>query len=155
MAKFVPAHLLDTNVLLRLSKQDSPEFSMVRNALRWLSQKDAPLCYTSQNLIEFWNVATRPVDRNGYGLSTVEADEAAHRVEKAFVMLRDSEAIHHEWRRLVVAYSVSGAKVHDARLVAVMTVYGIAHILTFNDRDFARYAGITVVHPNRVPVKMP
>lgn len=152
MAISAPAYLLDTNILLRLSKRDSPEFSIIRSALRFLSQKDARLCYTSQNLIEFWNVATRPIDRNGYGLSTMEAHEAAQRVERAFVMLPDTEAIHHEWRRLVVVNGVLGAKVHDARLVAAMTAYGIAHILTFNDRDFSRYAGITVVHPSDVPV---
>jgi predicted nucleic acid-binding protein len=152
MAKSAPAHLLDTNVLLRLSKRDSPEFSILRPALRALARQDARLCYTSQNLIEFWNVATRPIDRNGYGLSTIEADEAAHRIENAFTMLPDTESIHHEWRRLVVTYGVSGAKVHDARLISVMTTYGIAHILTFNDRDLSRYAGITAVHPSTVAV---
>ncbi len=152
MAKTAPAHLLDTNVLLRLFKRDSQEFAMIRAALRSLSQKEVRLCYTSQNLIEFWNVVTRPIDRNGYGLSILEADETAHRIERAFVMLPDSEAIHHEWRRLVVAYGVSGAKAHDARLVAAMTAHGLDHILTLNDRDFTRYEGITVVHPGDVPV---
>jgi predicted nucleic acid-binding protein len=152
MAESAPPHLLDTNILLRLSKRDSPDFSVIRNALRSLSERNARLCYTSQNLIEFWNVATRPVDRNGYGLSTREVNQAAQRVERAFTMLPDSEAIHHEWRRLVVDYGVSGTKVHDARLVAAMTVHGVAHNLTFNDRDFSRYAGITVVHPSNVPV---
>jgi predicted nucleic acid-binding protein len=152
MAESAPPHLLDTNILLRLSNRDSPDFSVIRNALRSLSQRNARLCYTSQNLIEFWNVATRPADRNGYGLSTGEVDQAAQRVERAFVMLPDSKAIHHEWRRLVVDYGVSGTKVHDARLVAAMTVHGVAHILTFNDRDFSRYAGITAVHPSNVPV---
>lgn len=152
MAESAPPHLLDTNILLRLSKRDSPDFSVIRNALRSLSERNARLCYTSQNLIEFWNVATRPVDRNGYGLSTREVDQAAQRVERAFIILPDSEAIHHKWRKLVVDYGVSGTKVHDARLVAAMTIHSVAHILTFNDRDFSRYAGITVVHPSNVPV---
>jgi predicted nucleic acid-binding protein len=152
MAESAPAHLLDTNILLRLSKRDSPEFATIRNVLRFLSQNNTRLCYTSQNLIEFWNVATRPIERNGYGLPTVEADEAARRVERAFILLPDTEGIHHEWRRLVVSHGVSGAKVHDARLVAAMTTHGVAHILTFNDRDFSRYAGITVVHPSDIPV---
>jgi hypothetical protein len=37
--------------------------------------------------------------------------------------------------------------VHDARLVAAMHVHGVTHLLTLNVRDFARYPGITVVHP--------
>jgi predicted nucleic acid-binding protein len=37
--------------------------------------------------------------------------------------------------------------VHDARLVAAMLAHGVPQLLTLNDRDFARYAGISVVHP--------
>ena len=32
----------------------------------------------------------------------------------------------------VVAYAVSGAKVHDARLVAAMLTHDVRHILTLN-----------------------
>jgi predicted nucleic acid-binding protein len=65
-------------------------------------------------------------------------------------LLPDNELIHAEWRRIVLAYSVSGAQVHDARLIAAMYVHGLTHLLTFNDRDFARYAGITVAHPGNI-----
>jgi predicted nucleic acid-binding protein len=44
-----------------------------------------------------------------------------------------------EWKRLVVAHSVLGSKVHDARLVAAMAVHGVRRILTFNTSDFSRY----------------
>ena len=36
---------------------------------------------------------------------------------------------------------------HDAQLVAAMHIHGVTHLLTLNVRDFARYPGITVVHP--------
>jgi predicted nucleic acid-binding protein len=65
-------------------------------------------------------------------------------------LLPDSEAIYHEWRRLVVTHSVSGVKVHDARLAAAMKVHGIEHLLTLNPDDFTRYTDITVVHPGTV-----
>ena len=141
------AHLLDTNILLRLSKRESPEFPLIRAALKALRISGTRLCYTAQNLIEFWNVSTRPLERNGHGLSTAEADQEALRIERAFVLLSDSDAIYREWRRLVVAHSVSGVQVHDARLVAAMPVNGITHLLTLNERDFARYSGIVIVHP--------
>jgi predicted nucleic acid-binding protein len=76
-----------------------------------------------------------------------EADERAQRVERAFTLLPENELIHPEWRRLVLGHAVSGAQVHDARLVAAMHVHGVTHLLTLNVRDFARYPGITVVHP--------
>lgn len=142
--------LLDTNILLRLAKRDSPEFSSIREALRVLNRSNNRLCYTSQNLVEFWNVSTRPVARNGHGLSIKEADDAARHIEKAFELLPDTDAIHKEWRRLVVDYGVSGVQVHDARLVAAMNVHGIHHLLTLNDRDFSRYTGVVTLHPEQV-----
>jgi len=142
--------LLDTNILLRLAKRDSAEFSSIREALRLLDIANNSLCYTSQNLAEFWNVSTRPVAKNGHGLSTQETDSAARHIEKAFQLLPDTEAIHTEWRRLVVAYAVSGVQVHDARLVAAMKVHGVQYLLTLNDRDFARFKEVVPLHPSQV-----
>ena len=61
-------------------------------------------------------------------------------------MLPDSPTVYNEWKRLVVALDVRGVKVHDAKLVAAMTVHRVPKILTFNTDDFARYA-IEAVHP--------
>jgi hypothetical protein len=54
------------------------------------------------------------------------ADRQTRAIEKVMVLLPDSEAIYHEWRRLVLIYSVSGVKAHDARLAAAVNVHGIA-----------------------------
>jgi predicted nucleic acid-binding protein len=62
----------------------------------------------------------------------------------------DTSAVYPEWRQLVVMVGVSGVQVHDARLAAVMRVHGLSHILTFNTTDFARYPGITALHPTAV-----
>ena len=114
-----------------------------------LRRSDA-LCYTSQNVGEFWNACTRPLDRNGYGLSPKETDRRAKFFEERLRLLPDSLAVHEEWRRLIVAHDVSGVQVHDARLAAAMRVHGVERILTFNDRDFARFAGIEAIHPRAV-----
>ncbi len=42
---------------------------------------------------------------------------------------------------------VQGVKVYDARLVAVMTVYAVESILSFNSVDFKRYDFVTALHP--------
>ena len=151
MVALAPAYLLDTNVLLRLYQPNSPEFSPIRRAVNSLHRANAALYYLSQNLVEFWNVSTRPVAQNGYGLSPAETDEVARQIEKAFILLRVLEAIHHEWRRLVLVYGVSGTKVHDARIVAAMIVHRVRHILTLDGRDFERYAEIEMVSPEDIP----
>lgn len=145
------SYLLDTNILLRLSEKRSSEFKLVRPVLDSLAGKKVRLCYTSQNLMEFWNVSTRPIERNGHGLSITETDEEARGIETAFELLPDRETIHSEWRRIVVLYGVSGVQVHDAHIVAAMKVHGIKHILTLNDQDFVRYSDITAVHPRHIP----
>jgi predicted nucleic acid-binding protein len=140
-------HLLDTNALLRLAKRDDPEHALIKAAIDRLIDEGADLCYTPQNVVEFWNVFTRPRDRNGFGLTVADADRQAALIENLFTFLPDSDRIHPEWRKLVVHHGVSGVQVHDARLVAVMRVHGITHLLTLNQADFVRYQDITVVHP--------
>ena len=143
-------YLTDTNILVRISQREDPSFVMIRAALSSLRDSGARLCFTSQNLAEFWNVCTRPAQQNGYGLSIVETDRRAELIESSFTLLPDTEQVHTVWRRLVVVHSVVGVKVHDARLVAAMHVQGIANILTLDEQDFRRYSGITVVHPRQV-----
>ncbi|MGO9519670.1 MAG: type II toxin-antitoxin system VapC family toxin [Candidatus Korobacteraceae bacterium] len=144
------SYLADTNILLRLSKSNDPEFTLVRGAVRALKARGERLCYVPQNIVEFWNACTRPADRNGYGLSPPEADQRATRIERAFTLLPDNENIYPEWRRVVVACSVSGAQVHDARIVPAMRVHGVSRLLTLNERDFVRYPSLTIVHPRDV-----
>jgi predicted nucleic acid-binding protein len=102
-----------------------------------------------QNCAEFWNVVTRPADRNGLGLTPTDANRLLHLIERLFPVLPDVPEIYAEWRRLVVTFSVSGVQVHDARLVAVMNVNRITHILTLNTADFGRYMSeeIVPIHP--------
>src|SRR5579884_2244176 len=110
----------------------------------------AKLFYTSQNLAEFWNVCTRPADRNGFGFSVAETDDRTTLIEAKFSFVADSEATHQEWRKIVVAAGVSGIRVHDARMMAAMRVHGIANLLTLNVKDFRRLTGITVLSPDDV-----
>jgi len=97
------------------------------------------LLLTPQIMAEFWNVATRPRANNGFGLSHEKAREEILNIESFFSVLDESREVYNEWKRLIVAYSVTGVKTHDARLVAAMNVYGISRILTFNAEDFTRY----------------
>jgi predicted nucleic acid-binding protein len=143
-------YLVDSNVLLRWVKSNHRDYPLIVSATDAILRQDGILCYTSQNVGEFWNACTRPVDRNGYGLSPQQTDRLAKSFEERLRLLPDSLSIHEEWRGLLVVYGVSGVQVHDARLVAAMRVHGVKRILTFNDKDFARYADVEAVHPRSV-----
>ena len=140
-------YLVDTGILLRISRPADPNQAIVDAALATLAQASAELVYTHQNIAEFWNVCTRPLERNGIGLSVAKTVKEVQVIERTMRLLPDSEAVYREWRRLVETHAVSGAKVHDARLVASMVVHGVTHLLTLNPGDFARYPEITAIHP--------
>src|SRR5208337_800072 len=105
--------------------------------------------FTLQNIVEFWNVATRPIANNGLGFPVSIAMTEVKKIERFLTILPDSPALYSEWKRLVVKHSVRGVKVHDTRLVAAMNVDAVPRLLTFNVDDFARF-GIEVVTPASV-----
>jgi predicted nucleic acid-binding protein len=131
--------LVDTNVLLRRTQPDHPNHAIAVESVAQLLSAGEPVYFTLQNISEFWNVATRPIASNGLGFSAALALRELEKMERFLTILPDSAAVYTEWKRLVVKHSVLGAKVHDAKLVALMNIHGIRRILTFNTDDFARY----------------
>ena len=101
-------YVVDTNVLLRWIKHDDRDYPLVVSAVEVILGEAATLCYTSQNVAEFWSVCTRPVDRNGYSLSPQEADRRARFFEDRLRLLSDNLLIHEEWRGLIVAHQCIG-----------------------------------------------
>jgi predicted nucleic acid-binding protein len=147
---FVPRYLIDTNVLLRIFREDDPQHQLTRAALDELGRRGIETCFSLQNVAEFWNVCTRPLERNGYGLSISDTNHCIDRIERTMTYLPDTEQVYWIWRRLVVVNNVRGVQVHDARLAAIMQAYGLTHILTLNQADFLRYENIQAVHPSQL-----
>jgi predicted nucleic acid-binding protein len=141
--------LVDTNILLRRVQPDHVHHVPAIDSVARLLAADEQVYFTSQNVSEFWNVMTRPVAANGLGFSPTFALSEVLKIEAVLTLLPDSPAVYEEWKRLVITYAVSGAKVHDARLVAIMNVHGVRRILTFNTSDFARFE-IEALHPSAV-----
>jgi predicted nucleic acid-binding protein len=140
--------LVDTNILLRMTRRSDPQHQLVDTALARLASQGTILHYTHQNIAELWNVMTRPLVRNGLGLTVAEAESEVRAIEAGMSFLPDSEAVYREWRRIVVQHGVLGVQVHDARLPAAMYVHRVSHILTLNVADLNRFSGLTAVHPS-------
>jgi predicted nucleic acid-binding protein len=142
--------LVDTNILLRLVQKNSPMHLDTQRAILKLKKQGEFLCIIPQNIIEFWAVATRPLDKNGLGLSITQAEEESEKLKKIFILELDTPQIFTEWESLVIKYQVMGKQVHDARLAAAMVAHNITHLLTFNVDDFKRFSDIVVVDPRSV-----
>jgi predicted nucleic acid-binding protein len=110
--------LVDTNILLRRIQPDHAHHAVAIDSVARLLATGEPVHFTWQNISELWNVMTRPIAVNGLGFSPEFAVLEVGKIERVLTLLPDSSAAYEEWKRLVVAHTVSGTKVHDARLVA-------------------------------------
>ncbi len=141
------AYLLDTNCMWRRFIVSDPDHTKVRAKIDTLLRQGETLYITAQNMVEYQALATRSTTANGLGLSGTDANREAQTIESLFPLLPENADIYTEWRKLMNGYVVQGRQVYDARLVAVMRVYGITHILTMNRSDFQRFTGITIEEP--------
>lgn len=148
------AYLIDTSILIRLSNAADVRHAVTAQAMLELHRRGEMVHLTPQVLVEFRNVATRPLAVNGLGLPIVQAEADAAGFEAQFPLLAETPDIYPAWKALVGALGVIGKQVHDARLVAVCHVHNVTHVLTYNVTHFVRMAGfgpgITVVDPRSV-----
>jgi predicted nucleic acid-binding protein len=139
--------LVDTNILLRSAQPNHPLCYQATYAASKLLREENSVFFCPQDIAEFWNVATRPADRNGLGFSHEEVLREVASIEESLTLVPDVPAIYAAWKRIVYVYKVQGVKVYDAPLVAVMNVYAVESILSFNSADFKRYDLVATVHP--------
>jgi predicted nucleic acid-binding protein len=149
--------LIDTGVLLRAFDANSPHYRPIRQALRKLLDDGEPLTVTVQNMAEFWNVGTRPLEHNGQGLSAVRIKRRVAIVERFCEVVAEDAVSYEHWKRMIESLGVTGVKVHDARLISVMLRSGVKRIFTLNEADFRRYVGegIEVVTPDAILKERP
>ncbi len=150
MIDLAGAWFIDTNVLLRSSRL--PEHAVMYHAVEHLRQSGRNLYATPQVIAEYWNVSTRPVDKNGFGLTIAQVSLEVRQIERFLTILPETLEVFEEWKRLVTAHEVRGVQVHDARLAANMRVHGVSNLLTLNSSsspwaDFRRFPGIVPVKP--------
>jgi predicted nucleic acid-binding protein len=142
---------VDTNVFIGAVQTFDPAIrTAARNAVKSLSKQGEQLLCFPQNLVEFWNGATRPRNANGLGFTPEQAARYVDRFQIIVRLLPETPEIFPTWRKLVLDHRVSGIHVHDARIVAAMNVHQLSTILTFDVEDFKRYTHITVVNPESI-----
>ena len=146
--------LVDTSVLVRLANTSDPQAGVAARAIAELRRRGEYLGITSQVLVEFRSVATRPTAVNGLGFTNQVADRDVTRFEAQFPLLIETAGIYYAWKAIVNTLGVIGKTVHDARLVAVCHVHSVTHILTFNLSQYRTLAGapagVTVLDPATV-----
>lgn len=148
--------LLDTNVVARLlPREGSTRHLALAEAIAQLRSEKHELFLVPQVLYEFWVIATRSPEQNGFGLLPAAASQDVQRLEELFSVLRDERTVLDHWRSLVVQHAVVGKGAHDARLVAAMIRHRLTHLMTFNLTDFKRYPMISLLDPSEFSAAKP
>jgi predicted nucleic-acid-binding protein len=143
-------YLLDTNILLRLLTPESEEYDIIERAITRIFLQGGQCFITSQILIEFWVVVTRPLEVNGLGWTLERTREAIDRLLDQFNFLEETSEIFSHWLTLVTTYNIRGKRSHDIRLQSVALTYNLDYILTLNTQDFISIEGVNIIHPERL-----
>ncbi len=141
---------VDTNILLRARQPDHPHHRPAVEALARLAQEGYDLCLSVQNVVEFWVVATRPREANGFGWTAETAAQALAELLPQFTLYPDPPDLLERWIGLVTGFNVVGVRAHDARIAALMMAHGLRYVLTFNADDFRDYPDLTCLDPEAI-----
>jgi len=125
----------------------SANYALARDATYILIDQGHKCCLTSQIIIEFWVVATRPTGVNGLGWTPERTKNQINQFLNRFTVLEETPEIFTLWFQLVTDYNIKGKRTHDIRLLAVMKAHNITHLLTFNPHDFLPLPNIIIIQP--------
>lgn len=142
--------VLDTNILLRLANPAAAEHEVCRTAVTRVVEAGNTLATAPQILVEFWVVATRPVDVNGLGWSPEFTRASIDAFATQFELLIETREAFNRWRALVSDTKIQGKRAHDARIAAVMLTSGVTELVTLNTDDFKNMPDLVVRHPAAV-----
>lgn len=138
---------VDTNILVYAHREDSPFHEAAFGCIAELAQGAAAWAIPWPCLHEFLAIVTHP---RIYAPPTPLArvlDQVDAWLESPSVALLSESATH--WsslRALLAAGQVVGPQVHDARVAALCRQHGVRELWSA-DRDFSRFAGLTVFNP--------
>jgi len=96
---------------------------------------------------EYLVVATRPAEVNGLGMKLSDALKNMIWFRKRLVYIEEPEAVHHRLAALLESAGITGKRIHDANIVALMQHSGIHTLLTNNPGDFSPFHGIEAMTP--------
>jgi predicted nucleic acid-binding protein len=129
--------LLDTNVLIAAADESRDGHLEAR---RLIEAEPRDLIIAGQSAREFLVVATRPLDVNGYGLSSPHAAAVLAEHTATLTVVDESGQSRRTLIGFVASNLVRGKQIHDANLVAVALDHGATAIVTANPGHFDRFA---------------
>lgn len=138
---------VDTNILVYAHREDSPFHGAASERITELAEGSAMWAIPWPCLHEFLAIVTHPRIYTPASPLARALDQVDAWIESPTLVLLAEAAEH--WstlRRLLTAGRIVGPRVHDARIVALCRPHGVRELWSA-DRDFSRFAGLSVVNP--------
>jgi toxin-antitoxin system PIN domain toxin len=138
---------VDTNILVYAHREDSAFHQPAAKRLTGLAEGLATWAIPWPCLHEFLSIVTHPKVYEPPTPLARALDQVDAWLQSPTVALLTETSTH--WptlRTFLVDGRVSGPRVHDARVAALCQQHGV-HQLWSADRDFSRFAGLSVVNP--------
>ncbi len=138
---------LDTNILVYAHRADSPFHEAAFQRVAELAEGPATWAIPWPCVHEFLAIVTHPrIYLPATPLARALAQVDAWLESPNLALLAESTAHWEIFRRLLEAGRVSGAQVHDARIVALCRQHGVRELWSA-DRDFGRFSGLAIKNP--------
>ena len=135
---------VDTNILLAATDTGRRDHALASSVFTRAAARGIHPFICGQVVREYLVVATRSVDSNGLGLVLRDALHNVRQFRRRCGFLAEDERTAEILLSLAEKHRITGKRIHDANLVALMQAHGIRTLLTLNPRDFACFEGITI-----------
>jgi uncharacterized protein len=138
---------VDTNILIYAHRFDSPFNQAAFERLTELANGTAAWGIPWPCVHEFLCVVTHPrVFAPPTSLERALGQIDIWFESPSLALLTESPTHWSTLRALLVEGAITGPRVHDARIMALCREHGVRELWSA-DRDFSRFAGVTVVNP--------
>ncbi|MBI2737504.1 MAG: PIN domain-containing protein [Rhodospirillales bacterium] len=138
---------VDTNILVYAHREDSPFHGAASQRIEELSEGPATWAIPWPCLHEFLAIVTHPrIYAPPSPLPRALGQVDAWLESPTLVLLAESAEHWSALRAFLTAGRVAGPRVHDARIAALCRQHGVRELWSA-DRDFGRFAGLSVVNP--------
>jgi hypothetical protein len=138
---------VDTNILVYAHREDSPFHEIASRRVTELAEGTALWAIPWPCIHEFIGIVTHPrryVPPTPIARALDQVD--AWMESPSLTLLAESQTHWQVLRGLLIAGRIAGGQVHDARIAALCIQHGVRELWSA-DRDFTRFAGLTVVNP--------
>ena len=147
--------LADTNVFLSATDRSRNNHRDAQDFLQRCSGAGVHCAVTGQILREYFEVATRPIEVNGLGLSLDDALSNMAIFRGRTVFLEENEAVSRELEVLVRRHGLTGKRGHDTNIAAVLAVFRVPYLITANKDEFTVFEHARVLTPGEALAALP